>query len=219
MTIKEIKRVYIAKIRTDIGQALNFIIPLLSADSQLFKDYINIDGRHNNVNNVFNKGLITNQERTQSLNQIRNSLIEFEKKLSLEDLIVKNDSLKQDSEKSLLKLYRASKSELERLKQENISLKNNTAIQAQKMKIIVKCQPEISDRPNNYECHCIIFDEDSGDEREEKVPLRKEPGGLIVTLHEIKPTDFVQLKIKGKNQEWESEYFSASFQSHTLQSI
>lgn len=218
MTIAEIKKAYITKIRMDIGEALDFIIPLLNTDSQLFKDYINIDGRHNNINDQFNNGILSSQERIQNLNQIRSSMLEFEGRLSAEDLATKNNLLAPGSEKSLLKLFRESKSEMERLKQENISLKSNTTIQAQRMKIIVKCQPEISNHLNNYECHCIISD-DSGDEREEKVPLRKEPGGLVVTLQEIKPTDFVQLKIKGENQEWESEYFSASFQSHTLQSI
>jgi hypothetical protein len=78
-------------------------------------------------------------------------------------------------------------------------------------------EPENFDRSKGqYKCHCILFDENSGDERHEDSPLKWEEHGpyAIPTtyLRNVKPNEMVQIRvsIEGQDKIWKSDHFYLS---------
>ncbi|MEM6264718.1 MAG: hypothetical protein AAGI38_19555 [Bacteroidota bacterium] len=207
-------------LRSSIEGAIKFIVPLIAPTSTAFDEFIQIEGRFNQIEREFNKGIITTEERGLRLNQIRDGLLSTINALSENDLRIEPIAATPGPDggtEALLEKLRESIAELEKLKSENLALKSQD--KKQRLKIIIQCDPEIDDRPSAYTCQCIILDDETGEEIEKEMPLRKEPGGIVVTIHDINPTDYVQIRIKDASREWESEYFSPQFLTQILKLV
>ncbi|MBK9257151.1 MAG: hypothetical protein IPM42_16870 [Saprospiraceae bacterium] len=204
----------------DMSKALKFIVPQIKPESSSFDELIHIEGRLNHIEREFNKGIISSQEKDLILNQIRKGLIQTINSLLENNLINKEQMLDTPQTlnfQNLLEKLRISIAEIEKLKSENNLYKQHS--KRQKLKIIVQCEPEIKENPNNYTCQCMILDDETGISIEKEIPLRREPGGIVVTIHDFNPSDYVQIRINGEKQVWESEYFSPQFFPQILKLI
>lgn len=206
-------------LRKSMNNSLKFIVPQINPTTTVFDELIQVEGRFNHIEKEFNKGIIDSKERDLRLNQIRNGLLNTLNSLVENDLRIQNQVEPQsnNNNETLLEKLRKSIAENEKLKSENNLLKNKS--KRQKLKIIVQCEPEIREKPNNYTCQCVILDDETGESIEKEIPLRKEPGGIVVTIHDINPSDYVQIKIKDEDKEWESEYFSPQFLTQILRLV
>ncbi len=201
-----------------MNRCLKFLVPRITPDCGVFDVLIQIEGRFNYVENEFNKGIIDSEDKNLRLNTIRqgllntiNSLTEADVKLDrIEDRIHQNET----TDKLLDKLSEAY-SEIEKLK----AIENQPKKAQQNLKIIIRCEPEISGRPDMYTCQCIIYDDQTGKSTEKVIPLRREPGGIVATIHGINSSDYIQIRVKGSEKQWESDYFSPQFLHQTLKIV
>ncbi|RMG71380.1 MAG: hypothetical protein D6722_06945, partial [Bacteroidetes bacterium] len=205
---------------TGIRPGLDFIVPYLKPERDAFDELIQVEGRYNHLEKSFSRGVLSSDERDRSLNQIRASLLAIFNSLVAEDLraapLAADPSHPQSADPMLEKL-RTYIEELEKLRQEHAALQQQN--QKHKLKIIIQCEPAIEGRPNQYTCQGIILDDDTGEAKEVDIPLRREPGGLVATIHDLNPRDYVQLRITDTQKEWESDYFSPQFLTQTLRLV
>lgn len=207
-------------LRQSVKPTLNYMLPLINPECEIFDDLIHVEGRYNQIEGEFNRGVISSNEQGLKLNQIRESVlntINHLKESHIKYLLSDNGENDYNASNKMLEKLREYISEIEKLRAENQILKKSS--KKHKLKIIIQCEPEIQDKPNNYTCHCVILDDNTGEYMEKEVPLRKEPGGIIATIHDINPSDYVQIKIKGKENVWESEYFSPQFLTQILRIV
>ena len=203
-----------------IRPCLTFIVPYLKAERDIFDELIQVEGRYNHLERSYSSGIISSQERDQSLNQIRAGLLAILNGLEAEDLRaspVVSDASTPGSGDPMLDKLRAYTEELEKLRQENALLRQQAP--KHKLKIIIQCDPAMDAGPQQYVCQGIILDDDTGEAKEVDIPLRREPGGIVATIHDLNPRDYVQLRIKDTHKEWESDYFSPQFLTQTLRLV
>lgn len=207
-------------LRQSMKKTLKFIVPLTKPDSEVFDSLIHIEGRYNQIEAEFNKGLINSEEKDIKLNQCRESILNILNQITDGDIKIRRNnegSNQTDSNNTMLEKLRESIAEIEKLKAENRLLKDQDS--KYKLKIIIQCEPEINAKPNSYSCNCIILDDKTGQSIEKEIPLRKEPGGIIATIHDINPSDYIQVKIRYNEKEWESDYFSPQFLTQILRQV
>lgn len=200
----------------DIKETLGFIIPLINPNSDKFDDFINIEGRYNYVKGEEIRGTINSEEKNLNYNQIRTSILSLIGQLTKEEIELFKETINHNpKERLILEKLRKSIEELEKLKTENAMLKSQV-IKKPKIKVIVQCEPRMNSHPNDYSCHCVILDDDTGERIEKQIPLQREQGGIIARIYNINPRNLIQLKIEGNEKVWESDYFCPEFYPQTL---
>ncbi|MEL6191185.1 MAG: hypothetical protein AAFR66_04015 [Bacteroidota bacterium] len=207
----------IAKARQKLGQSLKdtfeFLLPLVQPGKAAFNDLITLEARFNRVNRSFNLGAISSDENNTELNRINLAVAEYIDGLTAESLkIDSSPNTQADSDANLttmLEKLRESYAEIERLKAENELIKSSHT--RKHLKIRVECDPAMEHNLDQYSCSCLISNYDTGEEEERDIPLREEPGGIIATIHNINPSDYIQITIKGGQKQWRTSYFSPLF--------
>ncbi|MEM6767172.1 MAG: hypothetical protein AAF824_23375 [Bacteroidota bacterium] len=220
MTFDEIISTARQKLSQNLKDTFEFLLPLVLPEKSVFNELIAQEARFNRVNRSFNLGAISSEENSQELNRITLALTDYIDSLLAEHVKTSSGAASPpDPDANLfvmLEKLRESYAQIERLKAENEIIKNSQV--RNHLKIRVECDPAMDHNIDQYTCTCLISNYDTGEEEERTITLREEPGGIIATIHNINPSDYIRITISGPQEKWKTPYFSPLFFPQNLKS-